>query len=493
MTSRRGLLIGAVLLGLAFASAVGAAGVVPPEAAQMRLAQTPPPAQAPPPEQKPPPAQTPPPSQTPAPGQTPPAQTPPPGQTSGKPPEPTGLQPLDLSGGSDQVASGTAFNPAMSVVPDMLYYADSRHGDSLGLIGRADGFNAGHALEAGDAHGGNLVPGFNLRELEVALSGAVDPYFDAMAIIAISRDGVGLEEAFVRTRRLPAGLQLKAGKFLSDVGYINRQHPHQWDFVNRNLAHELILGGEGLNEVGVQATWLPALPVYLLLGAEALQGENESVSNYLGGDEAHPYLTRAAGPRLFTGFAKVSPDLGFNHALQIGTSVLRSRRHQEDLGFEFVEGGTWVIGFDAVYKFDSPKAFGEGDLTVHGEYLRRMRNLAVVDLDQVEGGIADMPRHFTQDGFYVQGTYGLAPRWTASLRYDLAGLANHVDEGGVVVESFDSSRRFSASVAFNPTHFSRLRFQVDRASIAARGTRQAFSQAYVQLQLSLGVHGAHRF
>ena len=312
-----------------------------------------------------------------------------------------------------------------------------------------------------------------------------------MAIVAINPDGIGLEEAFVRTRRLPAGLQLKAGKFLSEVGYVNRQHPHQWDFVNRNLAHELILGGEGLNEVGVQVTWLPALPMYLQLGAEALQGDNERVSNYLGADEEYLLFTRTAGPRLFTGFAKIAPDLGFNHALQIGTSILRSRRHQEDLGFELLEGSTRVIGLDAVYTFDSPKAFGQGDFSVHGEYLRRVQSLAVVG--PVGSGAAFTPRRLTQDGFYVQGTYGFASRWTASLRYDLGGLSNRAEAHGAVIEDLRSSRRVSAAVAFNPSHFSRLRFQADRASVAVGGSRLAFTQAFVQLQLSLGVHGAHRF
>ena len=52
-----------------------------------------------------------------------PGQAAPPGQTSAKPPEPPGLQPLDLMPGNDQVASGTAFNPAITIVPNMLYYA----------------------------------------------------------------------------------------------------------------------------------------------------------------------------------------------------------------------------------------------------------------------------------------------------------------------------------------------------------------------------------
>ncbi len=41
------------------------------------------------------------------------------------------------------------------------------------------------------------------------------------------------------------------------IGYANRQHPHQWDFVDQNLAYELVFGGHGLNDTGLQATWLP--------------------------------------------------------------------------------------------------------------------------------------------------------------------------------------------------------------------------------------------
>jgi hypothetical protein len=412
-----------------------------------------------------------------------------PGQA--KPPEPTGLTPLDLTGSSDQVTSGTAFNPAMSIIPDMLYYNDSRSGEGFGLVGEADGFHRGLAEKEGHSHGGSLVPGFNLRELEVALSGVVDPYFDTTASIAVSREGLALEEVYVRTRRLPAGLQLKVGKFYSDIGYINRQHPHQWDFVNQNLGHQLLLGGEGLSEVGVQATWLPALPIYLRLGVEALQGENESLASYLGPDEDHPFLRQSAGPRLFTGFAKVSPDFGYSHAIQVGGSVVRSRTHQEDHEDHFLEGQAWLLGFDAVYKYDSPKPGGEGDLVVQGEYLRRVKDLELID--HVEIDLVGARRRFTQDGLYAQAVYGFAPRWTAAFRFDTVGLANRIEADGATLSSDGSSRRVSGNVTFNPTHFSRLRLQVDRASISVGGSPQAFTQAFVQLQLSLGVHGAHRF
>ena len=80
--------------------------------------------------------------------------------------------------------------------------------------------------------------GFNFREAEIAFSATVDPYFDASLYLAIDGDGnVDLEEGYFQTRNLPYGLKVKGGKFLSDFGYINKQHPHQWDFVDQNLAY----------------------------------------------------------------------------------------------------------------------------------------------------------------------------------------------------------------------------------------------------------------
>src|SRR5690606_18784011 len=127
---------------------------------------------------------------------------------------------------------------------------------------------------------------FNLRETEIALSATVDYYFDALAYVSIAEDGgVELEEAYFQTRNLPAGFKLKGGKFLSDFGYINRQHPHQWDFVDQNLAYRSLIGEHGLVDTGLQLTWLPDWPVYTQFGVELLQGRQEKFGATLEAEE----------------------------------------------------------------------------------------------------------------------------------------------------------------------------------------------------------------
>ncbi|RPJ69603.1 MAG: flagellar protein FliT, partial [Acidobacteria bacterium] len=278
------------------------------------------------------------------------------------PADPTGLQPADPFGQGGQVTAGNAFNPSISVIPDGVYYNDDRGGGATDIIGGAAGFDT-HAAETGGHGHGSVERGFNLRELEVSFSGSVDPYFDAWAVLAVSGAEIEAEEAFVQTRQFIPGLQVKFGKFFSGIGYMNRQHPHQWDFVDQALPYELLFGG-ALNEVGVQVNWLPSLPIYTLMGFEALQGENEGVAQHLGPDTAASFADRA-GPRLFTGFVKVSPDVGYSGALQFGASLGHSRLHQEqhdgDAEPEALEGTTTFFGLDAVYRYDSGKQWGAGD------------------------------------------------------------------------------------------------------------------------------------
>ena len=64
------------------------------------------------------------------------------------------------------------------------------------------------------------------------------------------------------------GLSLKAGRFLSGVGYLNAQHAHIWDFVDAPLAYQAMLGTQ-FSDDGVQLTWLAPTDRFIELGAGA--------------------------------------------------------------------------------------------------------------------------------------------------------------------------------------------------------------------------------
>lgn len=389
-----------------------------------------------------------------------------------------------------------AFNPQISVILDGVYYDDSLNGDGLDLLREAEGIHHVHDHDEDHGHDhGDLDPGFNLRETEIVFSAAVDPYFDAWVTAVIDADGdTELEEAWVRTRSLPAGLTIKAGKFFSGIGYANAQHPHQWDFVDQNLPYLSLLGDHGLNDTGVQLTWLPDWGTYTLFGLEALQGDQEVLGATV---DDHEHLDEADdGPRLYTAFVKVSPELGYDHALQLGASYVYASQHQEvhEAPVEHaLDGDMTLWGLDLVYKYDAPRAYGAGDFKLQGEYLYQTKDLTLryheTNPTRVGAG-----REFAEDGFYLQGVYGIAPRWQLGLRYDALGLGVNEKSGdGIPTEDMDASERWTAALTWAPTEFSRLRLQLARARIATHEGDEHFNAVYVQYLISLGSHGAHTF
>jgi len=423
------------------------------------------------------------------------------------------------------LTSGTAFNPQISVILDGNYYQDSVDGGGTELLGEADGISHVHGGDHGHGHAhahGGAEQGFNFRSAELAFSTNVDNYFDAVALLALSSDGaVELEEAYFQTRSLPYGLKVKAGKFLSDIGYANNQHPHNWDFTDQNLAYLSLLGGHGLRDTGVQVTWLPDWEHYTLFGFELFQGEQEKLGTLAEVDEhleeelddvlgLEPDDLNLSGekdgPRLYTAFVKYAPDLGYDHALQLGAWGGWADQHQEihgepqggvppfaDTPLHALEGDAWMWGLDAVYKYDASGSHGQGDFKLQGEYIWQRKDLDVVYHESA--GIIGQDREFTQDGFYLQGLYGIAPRWQAGLRYDVTGWTNEKrsSTNPLANDDWDASDRWTAALTWKPTEYSALRFQYSKADIMVDGASNDFDYFYLQYMMSLGSHGAHKF
>ncbi|MDF3031614.1 MAG: phosphate-selective porin [Moraxellaceae bacterium] len=413
--------------------------------------------------------------------------------------------------GTPAVTSGTAFNPQVSLILTGDFYNDNENGAGGAHIEEAAGIL--HGAHFHD-HGHGAENGFNLGESELVLSATVDPYFDAKFIAAFSGDGEAeVEEAWLQTRLLPAGLKVKAGRFLSEIGYQNSQHPHAWDFSDQNLAYAALLGDHGLGDTGLQLTWLAPAPFYLLLGAEALQGgHQERFGTLIEEDDAETVVDTATftgtlpehdnGPRLLAAFAKFGPDLGDTHALQFGLSWAKARQFQQLIDEDetpqsadeyALDGDQQLWGLDLVYKFDAAGELGRGDLRLAAEYLRLEKDMTVTGADTNAPLAIGTAVSGEQDGWYMQAVYGIAPRWQLGLRFDASGDTNALDEGGAVTD-FDSSSRSSVALTFQPSEFSRLRLQAAQGEIVDEaGTATELDQVWLTYTLSLGAHGAHRF
>lgn len=394
---------------------------------------------------------------------------------------------------SETTSALRAFNPSVSVIIDTFYYHEDSEEGLSHIKEEMPGFGHAHS-DDGHSHEHGYENGFNLRHLELAFSAEIDNYFKALAIAAVSEDGAEIEVAEVDTTCLPWGFQAKVGKFYSDFGYINAQHTHQWSFTDQPLMYELIFGSHGLNEKGAQLSWLAPTPVYLLFGAEVFQGENEKMFNYIGSDE----LPEHDGPRLGIGWAKLAPFQFDRHEIQLGLfggSGIHQEEHDgDDDGTldHWLDGDSFFWGCDAVYKYDSPKSYGRGDVVFQTEYMGRKRDLDVVQHD-LNPALVGNSRIDDQDGLYAQATYGILPRWRAGMRYDVVGLTNDEENPDGSAESTDASSRIGAMVDFHPSEFSMLRFQVNNGDYQTEEGEENVWEAFVQLTVSLGAHGAHDF
>lgn len=391
-------------------------------------------------------------------------------------------------------AGAQSFNPDISAILDVFYHHDDSEEGIGHITEEMSGFGHAHGHgEEGHDHGG-VEDGFNLRHVEIQLSADVDAYFKGSAIAAIDLDGAELETAEIETTCLPGGLKLRGGKFYSDFGYINAQHSHSWDFTDQPLIYQLTLGAHGLNDKGLQLSWLAPTPFYLMAGVEAFQGENELMYAYHGEEP----LPQEDGPRLGVGWVKVGPNLPGNHALQLGAfgaSGIHQEAHDGDEdGVEdhWLDGDSTFWGGDVVYKFNAPHPHGEGDFVAQAEYFSRKKDLDLVGHDLAPELVGNS-RVDEQDGYYVQAVYGFLPRWRAGLRWEQVGLTNESKLPDGTTESFGTSDKASLMLDFTPSEFSRIRLQGNQGTYETPEGSEDVTEVMVQWMVSLGAHGAHKF
>lgn len=373
-----------------------------------------------------------------------------------------------------------SFNPDISLILQGRY----AHLDDVGE--RAiTGF-----LPAGHAH--DVARGFSLDHTELVMSASVDPWFRGYFNLALLDEEVSIEEAWVQTTGLGHGVSLKAGRFLSGVGYQNEKHPHAWNFADNNLMYRALFG-EAYGNDGVQLKWVAPTELFVELGAEASRG-----ANFPGTDRN----VNGAGSTAL--FGHVGGDVGVSHSWRAGLSYLHAKGvdregELEDLGgtaLDTLFSGTstnWIADF--VWKWAPDGNARERNFTLAAEYFRRTERGELCEHDDVNGGCAAATvaaYRSRQSGYYAQAVYQFMPRWRSGYRYD------RLDPGSVDFGSnplgfptiSHKPTRHSLMVDYSPSEFSRLRLQYSKDKSMKE---QNENQWFVQYIHSLGSHGAHKF
>lgn len=377
------------------------------------------------------------------------------------------------------VAEARAFNPGISVILNGKLTAYGHDPDDYSLPGFQLGGEAG------------LDPqGLGLDHSELVFAGNIDDRYYGRLTLALHDEAgdteVELEEAFVETMALPHGLGVRAGRFFSDIGYLNNRHPHVWDFADEPLVYRGFLGGQYFDD-GLQLRWLAPTEVFLEAGVEAFRGQA-----FPAGGAANDGIGALAG------FVHLGGDVGVSHSWRIGLSRLQADAegrgggagHGHDGGVEasVFDGDSDLTIADLVWKWAPQGNAYRRNFTFQAEYFHRDESGVV----SVDDGAETSTYDGAQKGYYLQGVYQFRPRWRVGARYDRLWSDNRGADPEVLTEAGllddgHTPQRYSLMLDYSRSEFSRIRLQYNRDESGPETDHQWLLQ-YI---MGLGAHGAH--
>lgn len=300
------------------------------------------------------------------------------------------------------------------------------------------------------------------EELELGIQAVVDPYARADVFIAFAPDEVAVEEAYLTSLNLPAGLQLRAGKLFSPFGRQNQQHPHAWEFADAPLARQRLVADEVLSGPGLDVAWLMPLPWFAEL--------------HLAGQGTAPSPTDEDPDERPTAVARLLQYFALGETTTLGVGVSGARRGEATGAFRDLGGADLHLRWRPLRS--------RSYLAVQGElFARRFRTGGLSEpLAAALPGLAAAGARGTETGGYAQVFWRQGAHLGFGVRYDDAPSAGEAGEG--------RERRYSGIATWFPSEFSRLRLQV---SYDTRPERQDGIEAVLALEFAIGAHAAHPF
>lgn len=379
-------------------------------------------------------------------------------QTLAAPAAPADVPPPPAAPAAAAPSSANAFNPAISAILNGSYNVSSKDPATL----RVPGFALGDGAGLRDR-------GFSLGESEVSIAANVDQAFLANLIVSMGSDNsIGVEEAYIQTTDLPVGLTVKAGRFLSGIGYLNEKHAHAWDFSDAPLPYRAMLGNQ-YGDDGVQVRWLAPTDFFLEFGAEWMRGDAFPAGN---ADDN--------GSGTVSAFVHSGGDINDASSFLAGASYMRTKSDLRDTG-EIFSGKDDLFIASAVYKWAPNGNPLQTNLSVSGEYI----------LGNEQGTFEGVPVDYQRSGYYVQGVYQFMPRWRVGVRYaELQSDDAPLALAGTSLDTLGHTpQALSALLEYRTSEFARLRAEYTLDDADTRSNEE-FVFSYT---VAIGAHGAHSF
>ena len=296
-------------------------------------------------------------------------------------------------------------------------------------------------------------PSLEMHESEIGLQAILDPYARGDFFLSFGEEGVNLEEGYITFTSLPAGFVAKAGKMRSAFGKVNTLHNHALPWIDRPLVTGNLVGGEdGISDAGFSIQRILPAPKGIFL---------EATGQMFRGDSADVFAASAKNDVSTIAHLRAYKDITESTNVDLGVSYARGHN---DTGSDFL---TQLYGIDSAIRWKPLRRAIYHSFVLRSEFIWSQRQ--------------QLPAEQRAFGFYASLDYQLGRRWFLGGRYDYSDrsrFADTTDKGGSLV------------LTYWPSEFSQVRGQY-------RFTRYAGTidthELLMQVQFSLGAHGAHPF
>ena len=368
----------------------------------------------------------------------------------------------------DQPATQTGQPANPRLLPDISVVGD--------LVG--DLTKGGSTQEGGER--------FSVREVELALQAAVDPYFRGDVFFGISDlEGIAIEQAYLTATSLPWSLEVRLGRFNMPLGKQNTTHRHDLHTVEYPYVLQRFLGPEGLKGTGIYASKIFApFGFYQELILTAVDRFGEAPEDLA---TLEPVNKTASGLG-YSARLRNYWDLNQASNVEFSFSGITGKREQPVTFEDSVVFGTparqSVIGADLTYRWRPLQQGLYRSFILQAEYMQQLNErdprLVLPDgVDPAAFAYAGPDRDYS--GTYVFARYQVTRRGYLGARFDA-----FEDEAA----AGRTSTAASGYLQWFPSEFSKLMAAYERYS-PAEGS--ATNRILLQATFALGPHKPHPF
>jgi hypothetical protein len=317
---------------------------------------------------------------------------------------------------------------------------------------------------------------FGVRELELALGAAVDPYFRADFILGISdEEGIAIEEAYATTTSLPAGLQLRLGRYHMPFGKQNTTHRAELHTIEYPYVLQRFFGPEGLKGTGIYASRVfSPFGFYQELIVTAVDRAGEAPEEELVTPEPiNKELSGIGYSARLRNYFDVSEAANF----EISASALTGAREQPLVTApDAVSARQTHVGADVTFRWRPLQEGNYRSFILQGEFIRQINE--PVDV----AGYAGPDRDF--NGFYTFARWQLTRRGHVGARFD---NVEDPELGG------ETLRALSGYLEWFPSEFSKINAAYERVEMYPGSGSTGVNRILLQATFSVGPHRPHPF